>query len=48
MCHSAPWSFQSGKGSFYAFASFFQKLGTGAALWAMAQTLTLTGYIHHA
>lgn len=33
------------EGSYYAFASFFQKLGTGAALWAMGQTLALTGYI---
>jgi GPH family glycoside/pentoside/hexuronide:cation symporter len=32
-------------GSFYAFASFFQKLGTGLALWAMGQALAITGYI---
>lgn len=36
---------QRREGSFYAFASFFQKLATGAALWAMGQTLSLTGYI---
>jgi GPH family glycoside/pentoside/hexuronide:cation symporter len=36
---------QRREGSFYAFASFFQKLGTGAALWAMGQALALTGYI---
>jgi GPH family glycoside/pentoside/hexuronide:cation symporter len=33
------------EGSFYAFASFFQKLGTGAAIWAMGQLLALTGYV---
>jgi GPH family glycoside/pentoside/hexuronide:cation symporter len=33
------------EGSFYAFASFFQKLGTGAALWAMGQVLARSGYI---
>jgi GPH family glycoside/pentoside/hexuronide:cation symporter len=32
---------QRREGSYYAFASFFQKLGTGAALWAMAQALAL-------
>ena len=36
---------QRREGSFYAFASFFQKLGTGAALWAMGQALALSGYI---
>jgi GPH family glycoside/pentoside/hexuronide:cation symporter len=36
---------QRREGSFYAFASFFQKLGTGAALWAMGQVLALSGYI---
>jgi len=25
------------EGSFYAFASFFQKLGTGVAIWALGQ-----------
>lgn len=33
------------EGSFYAFASFFQKLATGAALWAMGQMLALSGYL---
>jgi len=33
------------EGSFYAFASFFQKLGTGAAIWGMGQLLALTGYV---
>ncbi len=36
---------QRREGSFYAFAAFFQKLGTGIALWAMGQALALTGYI---
>ena len=36
---------QRREGSFYAFASFFQKLGTGAAIWAMGQALAWTGYI---
>ncbi len=36
---------QRREGSYYAFASFFQKLGTGAALWAMGQALALSGYI---
>jgi GPH family glycoside/pentoside/hexuronide:cation symporter len=34
------------EGSYYAFASFFQKLATGFALWAMAQALAWTGYIN--
>jgi GPH family glycoside/pentoside/hexuronide:cation symporter len=34
------------EGSFYAFASFFQKLGTGVAIWALGQVLALTGYIN--
>jgi GPH family glycoside/pentoside/hexuronide:cation symporter len=33
------------EGSYYAFIAFFQKLGTGAALWAMGQALALTGYV---
>ncbi|MGD1995084.1 MAG: MFS transporter [Anaerolineae bacterium] len=33
------------EGSFYAFASFFQKLGTGAAIWAMGQSLARAGYV---
>lgn len=34
------------EGSSYAFASFFQKLGTGVAIWALGQALALTGYIN--
>jgi GPH family glycoside/pentoside/hexuronide:cation symporter len=33
------------EGSYYAFASFFQKLGTGLALWGMGQALALSGYV---
>jgi glycoside/pentoside/hexuronide:cation symporter, GPH family len=36
---------QRREGSYYAFASFFQKLATGIALWGMGQALALTGYI---
>lgn len=36
---------QRREGAFYAFAAFFQKLGTAAALWAMAQALEFSGYI---
>jgi GPH family glycoside/pentoside/hexuronide:cation symporter len=36
---------QRREGSYYAFASFFQKLGTGLAIWAMGQALARTGYI---
>jgi GPH family glycoside/pentoside/hexuronide:cation symporter len=36
---------QRREGSYYAFASVFQKLATGAALWAMGQALALTGYL---
>jgi GPH family glycoside/pentoside/hexuronide:cation symporter len=36
---------QRREGSFYAFASFFQKLGTGFAIWLMGQVLAMTGYI---
>jgi GPH family glycoside/pentoside/hexuronide:cation symporter len=36
---------QRREGSYYAFASFFQKLATGAALWAMGMALAMTGYI---
>lgn len=35
----------SREGSYYAFASFFQKLGTGAALWLMARALEAGGYV---
>jgi glycoside/pentoside/hexuronide:cation symporter, GPH family len=34
------------EGSHYAFASFFQKLGTGLALWLMGQALTAAGYVN--
>ncbi len=33
------------EGSYYAFASFFQKLGTGAAIWIMGQALAASGYL---
>jgi len=33
------------EGSYYAFASFFQKLATGVAVWGMGQALAMTGYI---
>jgi GPH family glycoside/pentoside/hexuronide:cation symporter len=36
---------QRREGSYYAFASFFQKLATGLALWGMGQALAITGYI---
>jgi len=34
------------EGSYYALAAFFQKSGTGAALWAMGQVFAATGYIN--
>ena len=37
---------QRREGSYYAFASFFQKLATGLAIWGMGQALALTGYIN--
>ncbi len=36
---------QRREGSYYAFASFFQKLATAAALWGMGLALTFTGYL---
>jgi GPH family glycoside/pentoside/hexuronide:cation symporter len=36
---------QRREGSYYAFASFFQKLATAAALWGMGQALAFTGYL---
>jgi GPH family glycoside/pentoside/hexuronide:cation symporter len=33
------------EGSYYAFASFFQKLATGAAVWGMGQALAFARYI---
>jgi len=43
--HDQVRSGQRREGSYYAMAAFFQKLGTGAALWAMGQMLALAGYI---
>ena len=37
---------QRREGSYYALAAFFQKLGTGIALWAMGQVFALTGYVN--
>jgi len=37
---------QRREGSYYALAAFFQKFGTGAALWAMGQVFAWTGYIN--
>jgi glycoside/pentoside/hexuronide:cation symporter, GPH family len=34
------------EGSYYAFASFFQKLAAGIAIWAMGQALALANYIN--
>jgi GPH family glycoside/pentoside/hexuronide:cation symporter len=42
--HDQAQTGQRREGSYYAFASFFQKLGTGFALWAMGQVLAVTGY----
>ncbi len=36
---------QRREGSFYAFASFFQKLGTGGAIWLFSQALAMQGFI---
>lgn len=36
---------QRREGSYYAFASFFQKLATGLAIWAMGQALAWSGYV---
>lgn len=36
---------QRREGSYYAFASFFQKLATALALWGMGQALAYAGYI---
>jgi GPH family glycoside/pentoside/hexuronide:cation symporter len=33
------------EGAYYAFASFFQKLATGIAVWGMGQALAMTGYL---
>lgn len=34
------------EGSYYAFASFFQKLAAGVAIWAMGQALAMANYIN--
>jgi glycoside/pentoside/hexuronide:cation symporter, GPH family len=34
------------EGSYYAFASFFQKLATGLAVWGMGMALAMTSYIN--
>jgi GPH family glycoside/pentoside/hexuronide:cation symporter len=36
---------QRREGAHYAFASFFQKLGTAAALWMVSQALAFSGYV---
>jgi len=36
---------QRREGSYYAFASFFQKLATGVAVWGMGQALYQAGYV---
>jgi glycoside/pentoside/hexuronide:cation symporter, GPH family len=36
---------QRREGAYYSFASFFQKLATAIAIWAMGQMLAVTGYI---
>jgi GPH family glycoside/pentoside/hexuronide:cation symporter len=33
------------EGAYYAFVSFFQKLGTGAALWGIGMALAASGYV---
>jgi GPH family glycoside/pentoside/hexuronide:cation symporter len=43
--HDQLQSGQRREGAYYAFASFFQKLATALALWAMGQALALAGYI---
>lgn len=37
---------QRREGSYYAFASFFQKLAAGVAIWSMGQALALANYIN--
>lgn len=37
---------QRREGSYYAFASFFQKLAAGVAIWVMGQALALANYIN--
>jgi len=33
------------EGTYYAFVSFFQKLGTGIALWGIGMALAASGYV---
>ena len=33
------------EGAYYAFISFFQKLGTGLALWGIGMALSASGYV---
>ena len=33
------------EGAFYSLVAFFQKLGTGIALWSIGQALSASGYI---
>lgn len=37
---------QRREGTYYALVSFFQKLGTGAALWVMGQAFEIAGYVN--
>ena len=37
---------QRREGAYYALVSFFQKLGTGAALWVMGQVFEVVGYVN--
>jgi GPH family glycoside/pentoside/hexuronide:cation symporter len=46
MEHDEVHTGQRREGSFYAFASFFQKLATGLAIWSMGQALAFTSYIN--
>ena len=43
--HDQAQTGQRREGSYYAFASFFQKLATGASLWMMGMALAQTGYL---
>ena len=43
--HEEQTSGQRREGNYYAFVSFFQKLGTGFALWSIGLLLSLSGYV---
>lgn len=43
--HEEQTSGQRREGNYYAFVSFFQKLGTGVALWSIGLALSLSGYV---